>query len=50
MTTILSQIGFRDVEVRERFDPFRSTSKEQVARKFGVMGVNVYARKPEVNL
>ncbi len=42
----LVQVGFRDVTLRERFDPFRGTSKEALARKFGVVGVNVFARKP----
>jgi hypothetical protein len=31
--------------VKERFDCFRGTSKEGVAKKFGVVGVNVYAMK-----
>jgi hypothetical protein len=31
--------------VAERFDCFRGTSKEAVARKFGVRGANVFARK-----
>lgn len=44
---ILRGVGFRDVELRRRFDPFRATTKESVARKFGVIGVNVYARKPD---
>ena len=39
-------IGFHDIAVRERFDPFRGTTKEKTARKFGVAGVNVHARKP----
>jgi hypothetical protein len=39
-------VGFRDVELRERFDSFRGTSKERIARKYEVMGVNVFARKP----
>ncbi len=43
---MLHRIGFRDVAVRERFDPFRGASKERVARKFGVVGVNVYALRP----
>ena len=43
---VLGQVGFRGVEVRERFDTFRGTSKERIARKFGVVGVNVYAHKP----
>jgi hypothetical protein len=29
-----------------RFDPFAGTSKEAVTRKFGVIAVNVFARKP----
>ncbi len=33
------------MEVRERFDPFLGTSKERVARKFGVVGVNVHAAR-----
>ena len=39
-------VGFEQVEIRERFDCFRGTTKERTARKYGVMGVNVYARKP----
>jgi len=35
-----------DVAVVARFDAFAGTSKENVARKFGVRGVNVFARKP----
>jgi hypothetical protein len=41
-----SRLGFNDVVVKERFDCFRGTSKVGVARKYGVVGVNVYARKP----
>ena len=33
------------MRITERFDSFRGTSKENVARKFGVHGVNVFARK-----
>jgi hypothetical protein len=44
---VLHQIGFHDVAIRERFDCFRGTSKERTARKYGVIGVNVYARKNE---
>ncbi len=44
---MLGQIGFRSVEVRERFDTFRGTSKECIARKYGVVGVNVFAEKPQ---
>jgi hypothetical protein len=43
---LLAQTGFRSVSVRERFDGFRGTSKERVARKYGVSGVNVHAVKP----
>jgi hypothetical protein len=43
---VLRQVGFSGVEVRERFDTFRGTSKERIARKYGVVGVNVFARKP----
>jgi hypothetical protein len=34
------------VRVVERFDCFRGTSKERTARKYDVIGVNVYAQKP----
>jgi hypothetical protein len=44
---VLGQVGFRGVEIRERFDTFRGTSKERIARKYGVVGVNVYAQKPQ---
>ena len=44
--TLLTQIGFQGVIVKERFDCFRGTSKEDVAKKYGVSGVNVYASKP----
>ena len=43
---MLNGVGFREVAVRERFDAFRGTSKERVARKFGVVGVNVHALRP----
>jgi len=42
---VLTQAGFTDIRVLDRFDAFRDTSKERTARKYGVMGVNVYARK-----
>jgi hypothetical protein len=40
-------VGFDRVEVRERFDPFQGTSKEKVARKYRVAGVDVHAAKRE---
>ncbi len=43
---LLGDVGFEDVEIRERFDPFLRTSKERVARKYGVVGVNVRGGKP----
>jgi hypothetical protein len=38
-------VGFSDVRVVSRFDCFKGTSKEATARKFGVRGINVLARK-----
>jgi hypothetical protein len=43
--TVLEDIGFRSVRFTEDFDPFGATSKERVARKYGVRGVNVHALK-----
>lgn len=40
---VLEDIGFRPVRICEYFDPFGGTSKERVARKYGVRGVNVHA-------
>ena len=45
MVEVLAKVGFSEVELRERFDAFRGTSKEHIARKYGVLGVNVFARK-----
>ena len=44
--TLLEDLGFRSVRVTEYFDPFGGTSKERVARKYAVRGVNVHALKP----
>ncbi len=44
--TVLEDLGFRSVRITEYFDPFGGTSKERVARKYGVRGVNVHAVKP----
>jgi hypothetical protein len=46
MIPVLTTAGFVDVELRDRFDCFRGTSKERTAIKYGVLGINVYARKP----
>ena len=42
---LLGRLGFETVAVVARFDCFRGTSKENIARKFGVRGANIYARK-----
>jgi hypothetical protein len=43
---VLESIGLKSVCIAEYFDPFGDTSKERVARKYGVRGVNVHALKP----
>jgi hypothetical protein len=35
------------VRFHQRFDCFGGTTKERTARKYGVMGINVSAFKPE---
>ena len=44
--SLLTECGLVEVKEIERFDAFKATSKEKVARKFGVEGVNVFGRKP----
>ena len=44
--SFLMALGFDDVRVTARFDCFRGTTKENTARKYGVHGVNVFARQP----
>ena len=46
MISVLNSLGFEAVRILERFDCFRATSKEPTARKYGVHGANVFARKP----
>ncbi|HEU0201515.1 MAG TPA: hypothetical protein VFR86_13910 [Burkholderiaceae bacterium] len=43
LVQVITEAGFRDVALRDRFDSFLGTNKEATARKFGVMGVNVSA-------
>ncbi len=43
---LLGELGFEDARVTEQFDPFAGTSKEATARKYGVVGVNISARRP----
>jgi SAM-dependent methyltransferase len=47
LVSLLESVGFAEVRITERFNCFRGTSKEHVARKFGVHGVNVFARKAD---
>ena len=42
----LESIGLENVHITARFDCFRATPKENTARRFGVHGVNVFARNP----
>ena len=42
----MQRAGFVDVAIVARHDAFRGTSKEAIARKFGVEGVSLIARKP----
>lgn len=46
MIAVLNRLGFEEVSILERFDCFRATSKEGTARKYGVHGANIFARKP----
>lgn len=46
LVPVLEAAGFADVEIVERFEPFEGTNKEHIAKKFGVLGVNVIAHKP----
>jgi hypothetical protein len=45
MIGVIKEAGFRDAAVRQHFDTFRATSKEKVARKYGVQGANFIAYK-----
>ena len=42
----MQRAGFVDVTVVARHDTFRGTSKEHIARKYGVEGISLLARKP----
>ena len=44
--SFLCDLGFEDVRVTAHFDCFRGTKKETTAKKYGVRGANVFARKP----
>ena len=45
LADVLAGAGFVDVRFGDRFDCFAGTTKERTARKYGVMGVNVWAVK-----
>jgi len=40
------EVGFLDVRSTDRYDCIRGTSSEFLARRLGVYGMNLYARKP----
>jgi hypothetical protein len=42
---VFNSAGFRDVAITSRFDCFARTTKELIARRYGVVGVNLSARK-----
>ena len=46
MIPVLTRAGSVDVAIKDWFDCFRGTTKEKTAVKYGVLGVNIYARKP----
>jgi hypothetical protein len=43
---LLTRVGFEGCRVEAHFDCFRNTSKQAVARQFGVRGANISAHKP----
>ena len=45
MIEALRQTGFLNVRVCNHFDSFSGTTKEKVARKYGVQGANFIAYK-----
>lgn len=38
-------VGLEQARITSHFDCFRATSKETIARKYGVQGVNAYAQR-----
>jgi len=46
MIDVFAAAGFADVRITQRFDCFVSTTKERTARRYGVVGVNLSAKKP----
>jgi hypothetical protein len=46
MLGAFESVGFANVRLTHRFDPFGGTTKERTARRYGVIGVNVTATRP----
>jgi len=46
MIDVFAAAGLTDVRIRQRFDCFVGTTKERTARRYGVIGVNLSAKKP----
>ncbi|MGQ0732375.1 MAG: hypothetical protein ACT4QD_01835 [Acidobacteriota bacterium] len=46
MVPAFEHVGFVNVALTHRFDPFGGTSKERTARRYGVVGVNLIATRP----
>ena len=44
--SLLGDLGFEEIGVMAHFDCFRGTKKENTAKRYGVRGANVFARKP----
>jgi abortive infection bacteriophage resistance protein len=45
MLEVMREAGFRRPSARQFFDTFRGTTKEKIARKYGVRGANFVAYK-----
>ena len=43
---MLSAVGLCEARITHRYDTFRGTTKEAIARKYGVHGGNAFARRP----
>jgi len=46
LVAALHGVGLVDGRIVAEFDPFLGTSKERTARRYGVIGVSVAARRP----
>jgi hypothetical protein len=45
MIEIFASAGFADVAITHSYDCFAGTTKERTARRYGVRGVNLSARR-----